>query len=250
MRNHYRARGEAGPEYAHLLPSLNEWASQDHRLLMVSGRKNAKSPRHFAIDVIEEVQGSPVPVIWALSKSRLHGTESTLTDVLRMLTVQALQIPRSVTEEFLISPAEIESTADHKGWMKLLRRALRGLKQVYIVIDTDILRDGAGRKDQHVAVGLMNALLQESRGDGLDLKIVLVARKFAEDADSFDEEAPQVLQLHSDAPERTGDRHRSRVNHTSKGRASRPATGRGRTKRSSGLAGQLSIRGPALQIAP
>ena len=245
MRNRHRKRELESQDYAHLIPSLNQWAYQDHRLLMVSGRKDPKSPQHFAIDLIQEVQRSPIPIIWALSNSRLHGTETTLTDVLRLLTVQALQISRSATEDFVVSPAEIELTTAHDEWLKLLSRALRGLKQVYVVVDTDILKGSARSRNQHRAVELMGKLLRESRSDGLDLKIIITVRKFLDEWENCDEEEPHILRLHSIAQERRGNRRGTRVPHTARGRASILPIRRGRAKRFTGLAGQLLISGPS-----
>lgn len=237
MRNRHRTKQQGSQGYAHLVPSLCKWASQDSRLLLVSKRKDPKSPRYFATDVIEEVQGSPVPVIWALSKSGLYSIHTTLTSILRMLTVQALQIPRSPTEEFLISPAEIEMTTGDEEWLMLLKRALSGLKQVYIVIDTDVLKGSTSSKDQRRVVELMDKLLKQSRCDELNLKIIIIARRLADFPESPDaEEEPQVLRIYSDVLGKRNSRRQNSVR-AAEDRASRYRAGCGRTKRFNGLAG-------------
>lgn len=249
MRDRHRTKQQGSQGYAHLIPSLCDWASQDSRLLLVSGRKDPKSPRYFATDIIEGVQKSPVPIIWAFSKSHLHSTDTTLSDVLRMLTVQALQIPRSPTEEFLISPAEIEMTTANDEWLLLLKQALSGLKQAYIVIDTDILKGSTSRRDQHRAVGLMDKLLKQGQCIGLDLRIVLVARRFANVSESPNaEKDPQILRICSDVSdvlEKGNANRRSFAIRVARERASRRRTGCGRAKRFAGLAGQVLVDGAA-----
>lgn len=242
MRNRHRTRQRGSPGYAHLIPSLCDWASQGSRLLLVSGKKDPKNPRYFATDIVEGVQKSPVPVIWALSKSRLNSPRTTLSDVLCMLTVQALQIPRSPIERVPISPAEMEMTTASEEWLLLLKRALSGLKQAYIIIDTDILKGSTSRRDQHRAVGLMNNLLKQTQSIGLDLRIILVAGRFADVSESSNaEKEPQVLKMCSDVPERKNAQRRSFAVSAAKGRASRHRTGRGKDKRFAGLAGQVLV---------
>ena len=210
--------------------------------MLVSGRKDLKSPRYFAVDIIKGVQKSPVPIIWALSKSGLNSTDTTLSDVLRMLTVQSLQIPRSPTEEFLISPAEFENTTTDEEWLHLLKRALSGLKQVYIVVDTSILKGCASKRDQHQVVELMDKLSKQSRCTGLDLKIILVARRLADVSESPSaKEEPRFLHICSDASGKVNAKRHNLVIQAAKEQGPRYRAGCGRTKGFASLVGQALV---------
>ena len=215
MRSRYRARNHGSPGYAHMIPRLQQWAPRSSSLLLVDGKNNPKGPIYFATDVVEAVSKTSIPVVWVLSKSRLDSANMLLTDVLRMLTVQALQIPRpSPTEETMISTSEIESTVTDEEWLVLLTRALSGLRQVYIVIDTGVLRNGSSERDQHRITRLADELLKQSRFRGLDLKIILVARKIVDLGKCGDMNSEmQPLRLSTDAADPSSGRLRGGVAH-------------------------------------
>ena len=198
-----------------MIPQLQQWAPRDSGLLLVDGRKDPKGPIYFATDIIEAVSQTSIPIIWTLSKSRLESANLYLTDVLRMLTVQALQIPRPFpVEEAMIFPSEIDSTIADEAWLVLLRRALSGLGQVYIIIDTGVLQSADSGRDQYRLLGLTEELLKQSRSHGLDLKIVLVARKFVDLEKVGNEDSrTQLLRLSADAAGPNSGRFRGGLAH-------------------------------------
>ena len=218
MRKRYRAKHHGSQEYGHLIQSLQQWASQDSGLLLIQGRKNPRGPIYFATDIVEVVSKSSIPIIWAFPKSRLHGADTPLTDVLRMLTVQALQIARpSPTEELLITPSEVENTTTDEEWLILLKRALSGLKHLYMVIDTSIMQNGGIRRDQRRTVELLDKLQKESRCNGLDLRAVLIARNFMDIPESSCPDSDfRPVRLSTDVVGQRSARHRSGVAHKPK----------------------------------
>ena len=244
MRKRYRAKHHGSQEYAHLIQSLQQWVSQDCGLLLVQGRKNPRGPIYFATDIVEVVSKSSIPIIWVFPKSRLHGADTPLMDVLRMLTVQALQISRPTpTEELLITPSEIENTDTDEEWLILLKRALSGLKHLYMVIDTSIMQSGAIRSDQRRAVELVDKLQKESRCNGLDMRAVLIARNFMNIIESSCPDSElRPLRLSTDAVGQRNARHRSGVVHKPKVHKLGHRTGPGSLKRSTGSIGRVLVQ--------
>src|SRR5947209_20092886 len=96
-RNRHRARQRYSVSCASLVPVLQSWASgSSSAVLLAQGKKDPKSARHFAADVIETVRASHVPVIWALAGVRTG--RLSCSDVFRSLLVQALQISNRVSD--------------------------------------------------------------------------------------------------------------------------------------------------------
>ena len=244
MRKRYRAKHHGSQEYSPLIQSLQQWVAQDSGPLLVQGRKNPRGPIYFATDFVEVVSKSTIPIIWAFPKSRLHGADTPLMDVLRMLTVQALQLARpNPTEELLITPSEVESTATDEEWLILLKRALSGLKHLYMVIDTSIMQSGGIRSDQRRAVELVNKLQKESRCNGLDLRAVLIARNFMNiNESSCPDSELRPLRLSTDAVGQRNARHRGGVVHKAKVHKLGHRTGPGSFKRSASSIGRVLVQ--------
>ena len=244
MRKRYRAKHHGSQEYAHLIQSLQQWVSRDSGLLLVQGRKNPRGPIYFATDIVEVVSKSSIPIIWAFPKSRLHGADMPLMDILRMLTVQALQIARpSPAEELLITPSEIENTATDEEWLILLRRALSGLKRLYMVVDTSMMQSGAIRSDQLRAVELLDKLQKESRRNGLDLRAVLTARNFTNVIESsYPDSELRPLRLSTDAGGQRNNRHQSGVVHKPKVHKLGHRTRSGSLQRSTSSIGRVLVQ--------
>ena len=251
VRNRDRARGIMTQGHPHLLPALQNWATQGSDLLLIEGKKDSKGPKYLATDIIEEISRGSMPIMWALSEGHAKDKTTSLVDILRLLTLQALKIPRtSLNEHMLITPAEIEGAVKSEDWLSLLQRALRGLKEAFIIIDTDILRGGAIRDYHSQAIGLMRRLMKECWGNGVYLKIILTARQFLQVVGPNEDEVHAPVRLHTETTSVATSRYRSRYekSHVT-GRGSTPRGGRGRpngSKRSPGAEiFRTHSRGPA-----
>lgn len=230
VRNRDRARGIMSQGHSHLLPALQNWATQSSDLLLIEGKKDSKGPKYLATDIIEEISRSSMPIMWALSEGHAKDKTTSLVDILRLLSLQALRISRtSLTEHMLIAPAEIEAAVTSEEWLLLLQRALRGLKEAFIIIDTDILRGSTIRDYHSQAIGLMRRLMKECWGNGVHLKILLTARQFLQVVGPNEDEMHAPVRLHTETTGVTTSRYRSRYEKIHmNGRVSTPRGGRGR----------------------
>jgi len=175
-RNHHRARQRYSVSCASLAPVLQSWASgSSSAVLLAQGKKDPKSARHFATDVIETVRALHVPVIWALAGVRAGSLSC--SDVFRSLLVQALQISNrvSVATDRPLTAYAVDAVATTAEWQKILDQALLGLALVYIVIDTALFRD-ASASDRKQASDILKNLASFSEPGTPKKKVILLSR--------------------------------------------------------------------------
>jgi hypothetical protein len=177
-RNRHRARQRYSVSCASLVPVLQSWASgSSSAVLLAQGKKDPKSARHFAADVIETVRASHVPVIWALAGGVRAGSLS-CSDVFRSLLVQALQISSRVSAatDRPLTASAVDAVATTAEWQKVLDQALLGLALVYIVIDTELFR-GASASDRKQASDILKNLASFSEPGTPKRKVILLSRR-------------------------------------------------------------------------
>jgi hypothetical protein len=99
----------------------------------------------FAVEVIDQLKSSKVPVLWALKTP--PGIDAspkpvTVADVLKMLVMQALRAnQRSRTEGSLaVSCAQVRTASTEHEWFQVLQSALDGAApHMYLIIDLQAL---------------------------------------------------------------------------------------------------------------
>lgn len=194
MRNRFRLRH--GPiAYTHVLPSLRQWmAAPPQRLLLAQARRDPKSARWFATDMIDLLQQSNVPVLWALPGAGFQVRGTSMSDILRSIAFQATQIDRtnSTTGGYEpVSAAEVASIKTDYEWLLVIKRALAGLSRAYVVIDADLVeheRYGSQRRALESMARLVELCNHAPR-----LKIILIARSFpinVDESESDEEDGP------------------------------------------------------------
>lgn len=179
-RNRNRARQRYSVSYDSLIPTLQSWASgSSSSVLLAQGKKDPKSARDFAVDVIETLRASNVPIIWALVGGS-HVGNTSCCDVFQSLAYQALQLNRqgSATTTRPLTTSTINAKATAAEWNKLLDQALLGLPLVYIVIDTELFR-GASVIDRRQASDILRNLATSSEPGTSKRKVILLSRKAA-----------------------------------------------------------------------
>lgn len=110
-------------------------------LVMIRGNFGIQTTiKDFLTDAVVCIRQSDVPVIWALKTVDLIDFRMTLVDLLKYLTCQALKLQHMPTESSLsLNCARFQSARDEKEWFNLLAASLASLKQVYIILDLELL---------------------------------------------------------------------------------------------------------------
>jgi hypothetical protein len=177
-RNRHRARQRYSVSYDGLVPVLQSWASgSSSSVLLAQGKNDPKSAKHFAVDVIETIRASDVPIIWALVGGA-HVRSMSCSDVFRSLAYQALQLSRQgfTTTGPHPTASAVSENATAAEWNKVLDQALLGLPLVYIAIDTELFR-GAPVSDRRQASDILRNLAKFSGLGTSKRKVILCSRR-------------------------------------------------------------------------
>ena len=110
-------------------------------LVMIKGSFGSQTNvKDFLADSIMCIRQSNVPVIWALKTLDSTDFRMSLVDLLKYLTYQALKLQHMPTESSLsLNCARFQSARDENEWFNLLAASLASLKQIYIIMDLELL---------------------------------------------------------------------------------------------------------------
>ena len=115
--------------------------------------------RNFTVRLINLIRASGCGVLWALRFPDYWERNISFIDVCRMLLKQALQMNPGVLhcKDYPITATALREAASESDWLSLLNRALRGVSQVYIIIDADLMNHGTSG-DKYTPTRLLEML--------------------------------------------------------------------------------------------
>lgn len=123
--------------------------------------------------------GNKIPTVWVLNPTKdARYRDPQITDLLKQLVSQVLRLNHTMLDErsLALSAARFQSATTEREWFDILGSVMRGLDQLYVVIDVECLH----RPDDSTAAfswleafrGLFNGL--RVRGTRTVVKVVLV----------------------------------------------------------------------------
>jgi hypothetical protein len=136
-----RARDSVHTSY-HLpeLSTLEIWSSEPRSSMLLTQTSSTQTAQNFLVDLIVLIQKNKYPIIWALRFPNFWDKIPTYRDILRMLVMQAIQMnPSAILGPTPITAVHLREASNEADWLSILKRALTGIAQVYIVIDADLL---------------------------------------------------------------------------------------------------------------
>lgn len=139
QREHLRA-GAIDTQYDYLTPYLKEWISSKLLSLIVVHYPTLrdKVQRALCVDLIELFQDNNIPVIWLMRGSETTPPQKPITThLLKSLIMQVMQLP-----QFPKQAPRFVAPSDENGWFESLGAVLAQLEEVFIVIDSTVLRSG------------------------------------------------------------------------------------------------------------
>ena len=204
------------------LSTLEKWSSDRRTSMLLTQISPPQAAKSFLVDLVMLIQQNKIPIIWALRFPNFWDKKPTFEDLLRMLVIQAIQInPSAVSGPTPITAVHLREASSAADWLNILKRALTGMTQVYLVIDSDLL-----------SLASMNSTYQATRMiekfpeilTGVNVKIVVSMTNIDQDyvTRNWDPKAWSKLQTGSAqrrgfVPGRSARRQRkirSRVNHS------------------------------------
>jgi hypothetical protein len=139
---------------------------------MIIETQNPSDDKALLINLLQQIQASHRPVIWALRFPDYLNQSLSLEDIVRTLVLHALEINCNAlaSTAFPITLPSLRAASSQSDWFSILNRSLAGLEEVYIIIDPDLL-SFAAENNKCSAADLILAL--KSGIGGTRLKIII-----------------------------------------------------------------------------
>jgi hypothetical protein len=139
---------------------------------MIIETQNPCNDKALLISLLQQIQASQRPVIWALRFPDYLNQSLSLEDIVRTLVLHALEINSNAlaSTAFPITLPSLRAASSQSDWFSILNRSLAGLEEVYIIIDPDLL-SFAAENNKCSAADLILAL--KSGIGGTRLKIII-----------------------------------------------------------------------------
>ncbi|KAK3312173.1 hypothetical protein B0H66DRAFT_395086 [Apodospora peruviana] len=155
-------------------PRFRNWgAANSSSLIMIQGTFALRVEiKGFLVSMVECVQNADAPILWALNPTPQQKTtpnsKVSVIDILKYLTAQALQLRKSVPEGTARAAcARFQTATTEAEWVELLASSLAGQRQVYIVVDVELLStDMDGRPSLPSVFWLLFNRLQQAMEGG------------------------------------------------------------------------------------
>ncbi|KAF2103667.1 hypothetical protein NA57DRAFT_8357, partial [Rhizodiscina lignyota] len=138
MRNRHRAPMRLQlPE----VEKLNAWSLQKSSPLLLIDTYIPAVAKAFMVDLIDLVQTNRMQIIWALRYEEYWSQRLRATDIVRMLTLQAMQVGAGnlLDSPFPITVEQLREAAGLQQWVAILGRMLTSISSAFIVLDADLL---------------------------------------------------------------------------------------------------------------
>lgn len=163
-----------------LSPKLAKWSSSPgSSLTILKGSFISRSAMvGFGVDVIQTLTASAVPTVWALpsvEKSR-SSSISTITDLMKLLTYQALRLSGGVKTEkqMAIRYSQLHTARASWEWLDLFEQVVANLgRQVYLVVDLAAVCAPLEGEDGFSFIRELNRMLSNASKQGT-IKVVLL----------------------------------------------------------------------------
>jgi hypothetical protein len=137
LKRRRQQRAHLSPNEANLLQIC---ASDPEISIVIMQTPSQPLAKDFIVDLIGLIRASQVPVIWALRFPNFWDQTFDLVDILRLLVLQALDLnPATLASDHPLTLSHLRAAASQTEWLQILDRALYGLKEIYIVVDPDLL---------------------------------------------------------------------------------------------------------------
>ena len=165
------------------IEKLNAWTVQRNNTLLLIDTYVSGVAKAFMADLIDLILECHMPIIWALRYGDYLDHRMTVTDVVRMLVLQTIQVGAGhfLDNLFPVTVEQLREAASLRDWIAILSHLLASISHAFIVLDADLLAH-ATANDRSETLALLDMLSQQVFGN---VKIVTtmssVSRAYAED---------------------------------------------------------------------
>ncbi|KAK8166471.1 hypothetical protein IWX90DRAFT_432885 [Phyllosticta citrichinensis] len=156
--------------------TLKSWLSnpESSMVLILGSYSSRHVARDFAVEMIELVRKTSIPVAWALQQHGKTPQEYTAVKVLKGLVSQVLTQNQALLNEksAAICASKYHSARTEAEWLSLLGHALNGLKDICFVIDVEAI--GLREANQPSWPDIFGGLFESLRTHHVPTKVKVV----------------------------------------------------------------------------
>ena len=120
---------------------LETWTSQRNNAVLLIDTYIPIAAKTFMIDLIDLILDNRLPVIWALRYADYRDQRISVSNIIRMLIVQTMQVgaERLLDSSFPVTVEQLREAASLSEWVAILNRLLSSISHAFIALDEDLL---------------------------------------------------------------------------------------------------------------
>ncbi|KAL9046325.1 MAG: hypothetical protein Q9214_000813 [Letrouitia sp. 1 TL-2023] len=120
---------------------LETWASRRDNTLLLIDTYRPLVAKTFMLDLIDLILDNRLPIIWALRYANYWDQYMSVTDVIRMLVLQTIQVgaDRLLDGPFPVTVEQLREAASLNDWVAILNQLLCNISHAFIILDPDFL---------------------------------------------------------------------------------------------------------------
>ncbi|CAI6238245.1 unnamed protein product [Periconia digitata] len=179
MTSRRRKRLSCSLSYTDVI-KLKTWFENRNSAILIGEAHGVKtSSRDFAVDLLNLVRPSSLPVVWVLPERLESESVVELEDVMAGLVLQILELNPTLLSTGVnpISTRHFRTSLSVEQWLQLLRKSMQGMKQLLIVLDFTILQATLERSNMYEPEEFLEAFLGLKSIHGPIIKIVALTWK-------------------------------------------------------------------------
>lgn len=180
MRNRRRERTKLPlPD----MKKLETWNSHKDNVVLLIDTNVPIVAKAFMVDLIHLILDNRRPIIWALRYAEYWDRCTSVTDIIRMLVLQAMQVSANclLDNPFPVTVEQLREAASLGEWTAILNRLLSRINHVFIALDAALLSHATAH-ERSEALEMLDMLRLKLSGN---VKIVTdrssVSRAYAEE---------------------------------------------------------------------
>ena len=159
------------------------WASERTNAVLVIDTDVSMTAKLFMVDLVDLIINNGMPIVWAMRYADYWDQRISITDILHMLILQAMQVAvdRLFDSPFPVTVEQLREAASLGDRVAILRRLVSGMNHMFIALDADLLAH-ATMHERGLVLEMLDMLRMELPGN---VKIVItmssIGRAYAEE---------------------------------------------------------------------
>lgn len=165
---------------------LESWAAQPTSAILLIDTYIPNTAKTFMVNLIDLILENGMPIAWALRFPDYLDQRLTVTDIIRLLVLQTMQMRADSLLEspFPVTVEQFREASSLRDWIAILKRVLSVIQHIFITLDADLLAHATAH-ERGMALEMLDMLRTEL---ACNVKIVIampsVSRAYAEELEA------------------------------------------------------------------